>query len=62
MSFSPLPKREGQYGDGRLRVRRLPRDLVSAPYDGATAEEALEIKAAEAMLLEQPDGDMTEYQ
>lgn len=62
MSFSPAPKRDGKIGDSRLRVKRLPMDLVSAPYDGATAEEALEIKAAEAMLLEQPDGDLSEYQ
>jgi hypothetical protein len=62
MSFNPMPKRQGILGDSKLLVRRLPSDLVSAVYSGITAEEALEIKAAEAMLLEQPDGDLTEYQ
>lgn len=61
MSFDPLPKRIGR-PDGSLEVRRLPIDLMSAPYDRAVlSAEAKELIAMAEMLTEQPHADFEEY-
>lgn len=64
MSFEPLPKRGGVEKDGkRLIVRRLPFGVESTPYDNCTwNEETDSLKMAEQELLEQPDGDIEEYE
>jgi hypothetical protein len=64
MSFEPLPKRGGLEKDGRhLTVRKLPWGIESTPYDACTwNEDNAELKAAEAELLEQPDGDVEDYE
>jgi hypothetical protein len=63
MGFHPLPKRERLNPDGlTLEIRRFPTDLESAPYKKAElSEEARELAAAKAELLEQPDADFGEY-
>ncbi len=66
LSFNPLPKRERVNPDGlTLALRRFPKDLASVPYDRAMmmkSKDALEMRAAAQELIEQPDGDLTEYE
>jgi hypothetical protein len=63
MSFDPLPKRKCVEKDGRtLRLRRLPVDVESTPYDRAVkSKEGLALAALELEVLEQPEGDLVEY-
>lgn len=66
LSFNPMPKRDRVYEDGlSLELRKFPLDQTSRPYDRATmmhAKEAMELQAAKQELMEQPDGDLTEYE
>lgn len=63
MTFNPMPKRECINSDGTLRLRRLPKDLVSIPYKKANlSEEAIQLKAMLLELMEQPDADHAEYE
>lgn len=63
MSFHPKPKRSGMNDDGTLTLRRFPKDLVSMPYRRATiSREAQELMAATIEMMEQPDGDFTDYE
>ncbi len=66
MGFDPLPKRERVNRDGlTLELRKFSRDLESLPYDRAMAlksTENQELKAATLEAMEQPDGDLTEYE
>jgi hypothetical protein len=62
MSFDPMPKRAGVAEDGQtLLVRSMPQDLESVPYKKALqSREAMEMKLAELIMLEQPDADVTD--
>jgi len=64
MSFHPMPKREEVNRDGMtLKLRSFPKFLESMPYDRAMiSREAIEMMLAETEALEQPDGDLTEYE
>jgi hypothetical protein len=64
MSFNPMPKRLKVHEDDlTLELRSLPRTLVTTPYNRcAWSEESLELRACEAEAVEQPDGDLTDYQ
>ncbi len=64
MSFTPLPKRLGVRKDNRtLTLRSLPLELCSTPYDKAVqSEETLELRGVTEEVLEQPDGDLTDYE
>lgn len=63
MSFHPMPKREEMNPDGSLKLRRFRKDLESVPYSRALlSREAVEMMMATAEILEQPDGDLTEYE
>lgn len=65
LSFNPMPKRSRVMGKQRLRVRDLGGRL-SRPYAPALgrvpvqSDEAEKLRAYMAMLLEQPDADLTE--
>ena len=66
MTFDPRPKRE-EFGDvcfdggaRALTLRTFPRFMRSLAYDRARSEDALELGEATAMMLEQPDADVTE--
>lgn len=62
MGFNPMPKRDGMNADGSLNLRRFPKDMVSVPYKRAMkSREALELVAAMQEAIEQPDGDLSEY-
>ncbi len=65
MGFDPMPKREKMHSDGlRLLLRKLPSGVESAAYDRAVAmqsKDAQELRAAAQEMLEQPEGDLTEY-
>jgi len=61
MSFDPKPKRIGKK-DGSLSVRKLDRNMMSAPYDRAVlSAEAKELIALQEMLAEQPHADFFDY-
>lgn len=65
MSFDPLPKRDFANPDGTLELRRFPRDLQSVPYSKAVSlksEEGAELAAAYQEVIEQPDGDLADYE
>ena len=60
LNFNPLPKRNGVHEDGvRLKVRRIPRHIESAPYDRVRkSQEARDLLAFAQEMLEQPDPDL----
>jgi hypothetical protein len=63
MSFNPMPKRETVLAGGFLKVRSMPPDLESVPYDRAVlSQEALELRMLKEELEEQPDKDMVDYE
>jgi len=66
MSFNPLPKREKLNPDGlTLELRRFHGDEMSAPYLRALQRydpETMEMRTAELEMLEQPDGDFSDYE
>lgn len=66
LTFDPLPKRERINEDGvTLKLRAFPRDLRSIPYSRAVSgmsREASELIAAKQELMEQPDGDLIDYE
>jgi hypothetical protein len=64
MSFNPMPKRESMNADGlTLKLRRFPQTLESMPYDRAMlSEEAIEMKLAMEEMMEQPDGDFSDWE
>jgi len=64
MSFHPLPKRALVNPDGvTLKLRRFPKSLESVPYDRAMmSNESNELRMMTIEALEQPDGDLTEYE
>lgn len=63
MSFDPMPKRECLNKDGlTLKLRKFPKTLESVPYDRAMiSKEAIELRMATEEMLEQPDGDFTDW-
>ena len=62
LSLSPMPKREKILGNGQLLIRKLPRDVLSAPYKKAVVSpDARLMIAAKLEALEQPDGDFVFY-
>lgn len=63
MTFDPMPKRESINADGTLKMRAMPMDMVSAPYNRSlVSQEAIQLKLAMLELLEQPDGgDYADY-
>lgn len=64
LSFQPMPKRESVNPDGTtLKLRTFPKDLVSVPYSKALrSKESIELALAEIEALEQPDGDLSDYE
>lgn len=69
MDFNPLPKRAGVLsaamgGDGqRLELRRFPRKQKSVAYGKAMrSKEAIEMKAFQLEMSEQPEGDAVDYE
>jgi len=66
LSFNPMPKRACVNEDGlTLGLRSFPPSLTSVPYDRAlmmNSEDAKEMQAAAQEAIEQPDGDLTEYE
>ncbi len=66
LSFNPMPKRACVNEDGiTLGLRSFDQSLTSVPYDRAlmmNSEDALEMQAAAQEAIEQPDGDLTEYE
>ncbi len=66
LSFNPMPKRACVNADGiTLGLRSFPKDLTSVPYDRAlmmNSEDAQEMMTAAQEAIEQPDGDLTEYE
>lgn len=55
ISFSPLPKRAEELPDGSLTLRSFPQAARSKPYTkGIVSPDALPLKIAEAIALEQP--------
>lgn len=75
LSFDPMPKRAGLNPDGRtLAMRKFDMQERSAPYNRALlrmaskyaattqdSEENLQFRAVKEELLEQPDGDYSQY-
>jgi len=62
MSFDPMPKRRCVNEDGiTLRVRNIKQEYSSAPYRKVLDREAKELRKAQQEILEQPDGDLTDY-
>ena len=62
MTFRPMPKREEMNPDGTLKLRSFRKDMVSAPYKNVMkSEDAILLAAAKQELMEQPDGDLTDY-
>jgi hypothetical protein len=63
MTFDPMPKRECVNPDGlTLKLRSFGLDVESVPYDRAVrSKEAIELAMATQEILEQPDGDLAEY-
>ena len=66
LSFNPMPKRACVNADGfTLGLRSFPQSLTSIPYDRAmmmNSPDAIELQAAAQEVIEQPDGDLTEYE
>jgi hypothetical protein len=64
MSFNPMPKRESLNPDGlTLKLRSMPKDLLSKPYDRATiSKDTLTMMVARQEAIEQPDGDFTDFE
>lgn len=66
LSFNPMPKRACLNEDGlTLGLRSFPQSLTSVPYDRAMmmdSPDAQELQAAAQEVMEQPDGDLTEYE
>jgi hypothetical protein len=66
LSFDPMPKRACVNADGlTLGLRSFPQTLTSVPYDRAMmmhSKDALELQAAYQEAIEQPDGDLTDYE
>jgi len=66
MSFNPRPKRESHSigEDGRsLELRKLPENVMSAPYDKAViSEEARTLLLMALEANEQPDADLADYE
>lgn len=66
MSFNPRPKRESHSigEDGRsLELRKLPENVMSAPYDKAIISEEARILMLMALEAnEQPDADLAHYE
>lgn len=66
LSFNPMPKRACVNEDGlTLGLRSFPQSLTSVPYDRAMmmgSSDAQEMQAAALEIMEQPDGDLTEYE
>jgi hypothetical protein len=66
LSFNPMPKRACVNRDGlTLGLRSFPQSLTSVPYDRAmmmNSPDAQEMQAAAQEVMEQPDGDLTEYE
>jgi len=63
MQFDPHPKRERLVGrDGRLMLRSMPTNQMSAPYSKAImSPEASELNKLQEELMEQPDIDFIDY-
>lgn len=64
MSFNPMPKRSGLNPDGKtLTLRDFPMDKESVAYKKATRSlEAKEMEAQRTQMMEQPDGDLADYE
>ena len=66
LSFDPMPKRASLNSDGvTLALRSFPQTERSTPYDRAImrlSKDAQELAAAYQESIEQPDGDLTEYE
>lgn len=66
MSFHPMPKRLCVNPDGfTLRLRSFSNDSTSLPYSralGRMSEEAMMLRAAFEEIMEQPDGDLSDYE
>lgn len=64
MSFHPKPKRLGINPDGvTLELRAFSQDFSSIPYNNAIRSlEATQLAIATMEALEQPDGDLTDYE
>ena len=66
LSFNPMPKRACVNPDGlTLGLRSFGPKETSVPYDRAMmmkSEDAQEMQAAAQEVIEQPDGDLTEYE
>ncbi len=66
LSFNPMPKRACVNEDGiTLGLRSFDASQTSVPYDRAlmmNSPDALEMQAAAQEVMEQPDGDLTEYE
>jgi hypothetical protein len=66
LSFDPMPKRASVNADGvTLALRTFPKDLVSTPYGRAVigmSKESKELAAAKQEIMEQPDGDLQDYE
>ncbi len=64
LGFHPMPKRSGLASDGvHLLTRMLPEQLESTPYKKAIeSEESKRMRAYAEQMLEQPDGDLSDYE
>ena len=64
MSFNPMPKRLSLNSDGlTLKLRKFGAHLESTPYDRAMiSREAIEMQMLTDEAMEQPDGDLSEYE
>jgi hypothetical protein len=63
MSFNPMPKRAAVNPDGvTLALRKMPKDLLSMPYNRAKiSHDTLMLRAAAQEAIEQPDADLTDF-
>jgi len=63
MSFNPMPKRERANADGTLSLRKFSDKLESVPYSRALiSKESIEMMHATIEAMEQPDGDLSDYE